>query len=433
MKHRIIEYLRENVVNKSLKVLFLRIGGVFFFFALSLFLTNFYDAAIVGRYDFSRATLLILGGICMLGTNQSIIYYSGKFKAENSLGSLRRVYLKMVLIILGVAIFFIALLSLVPSGVFNNFFEKPDADELLFKIVISLSAFALSMLNIDAMRALDFPLFSELYRNIFRYFPFFLAAVILFYTGQTMWLVEVYLLGFVVLAGISSLQLFVAFNKKEKKSLPQTNVTYKEILNKSYPMALSAVTYFLMQSTDILLLGKFSNFDTVAYYAVAVKLATVTSLALQSVNVIIAPRIAEMFSKKDRSELKKTVRLGTRLIFALSLPALIVLALFAAFFLGLFGEAYVLARNGLLILLIGQFFNTLCGPVAIYLNMTGRQHKLQQILMFGFALNLILNWFLIPVYGMSGAAIGTAISMVVWNAIAVSYTYRVDRVKTFLS
>jgi O-antigen/teichoic acid export membrane protein len=127
------------------------------------------------------------------------------------------------------------------------------------------------------------------------------------------------------------------------------------------------------------------------------------------------------------------IRLSTRLILGLSIPTLLILAIFSSFFLGIFGEQYIVAKKALLILLLGQLFNSLCGPVAIYMNMTGKQNKLHQILIFGFVTNLVLNWFLIPLYGMEGAASATALSMILWNLIAVIYTYRTDRIKTFIS
>ena len=428
----IIEYLKGNLVNKSLKVLLLRIAGVLFFFLLSLFLTNFYDPELVGKYDFVRSGLLILGGICLLGTNQAIIYYSGVLLAQESLGGLKSVYTKMVAIILGTSAVFVGIVAVTNDSFFNEFFNKEDAAKLIFQIVLVLAAFALTMLNIDTLRGLKRTLFSELYRNIFRYLPFFLGAVALYFTQSMAWLVEVYLLGFIILAIASSIQVAVAFNRKqfEDKGI---RYTYNSIFRKSYPMALSAVSYFMMQSVDIILLGKFSTFETVAYYSVAVKLATATSLALHSVTIIIAPKIAEIYKKQELIQLKEMIKSSARLIFILSVPALLILSLFATFFLGIFGSQYEIAKEALWILLLGQLFNTLCGPVAIYMNMTGKQNKLHQILIFGFVTNLLLNWFLIPDYGMMGAASATAISMILWNLAAVVYTYRKDRIKTYLS
>jgi O-antigen/teichoic acid export membrane protein len=428
----LISQLKNGLVNKSLKVLVLRIAGVLFFFLLSLFLTNFYDPELVGKYDFVRSGLLILGGICLLGTNQAIIYYSGILVAQRSLGGLRSVYNKMVAIIFAMASFFVGLTLLINDNFINEFFDKQDAASLIFKTVLTLAAFSLSMLNIDTLRGLKRTLFSELYRNIFRYLPFFLAAIALYFSEEMEWLVEVYLLGFIILAVASSVQVGIVFNKKtfEDRGI---KYSYNSIFLKSYPMALSAVSYFMMQSIDIILLGKFSSFETVAYYSVSVKLATATSLALQSVTIIIAPKIAEVYKNQELVRLKGMIKQSARLIFVLSLPAIILLAVFSSFFLGLFGPEYVVAKEALWILLLGQLFNTLCGPVAIYMNMTGKQNRLHQILILGFVSNLLLNWFLIPEFGMTGAAAATAISMILWNLIAVVYTFRKDSVKTFIS
>ena len=101
--------------------------------------------------------------------------------------------------------------------------------------------------------------------------------------------------------------------------------------------------------------------------------------------------------------------------------------------LGLFGENYILAREALLLLLGGQFFSSLCGPGAVYLNMTGKQKKLNTILILGLGINVILNLALIPAYGIEGAAVATLISMIFWNSLIVAAIYSTDRIKIFIS
>ena len=80
------------ILKKSVKVLFIRGAGVLLLFMLSLFLTNFYSPEDVGRYDFVRATIMILSGASLIGTNQSIIYYSGVLKSKNSLSFIKNIY-----------------------------------------------------------------------------------------------------------------------------------------------------------------------------------------------------------------------------------------------------------------------------------------------------------------------------------------------------
>ena len=65
--------------------------------------------------------------------------------------------------------------------------------------------------------------------------------------------------------------------------------------------------------------------------------------------------------------------------------------------------------------------------------MTGKQKKLNNILISGLIVNVVLNLVLIPIYGIEGAAIATLISMVFWNSLIVAVIYRADRIKIFIS
>ena len=90
----------KDLTQKSFSVLIIRSFGVLLLFAFTLFITNFFTAENVGRYDFVRSTLMVLGGLALMGTNQSIIYYSGLLKARKSIESIRSIYFKMLRIII---------------------------------------------------------------------------------------------------------------------------------------------------------------------------------------------------------------------------------------------------------------------------------------------------------------------------------------------
>ena len=432
IKNKLIVFFKDGFVSKSLKVLLLRVGGVILFFSLTLFLTNIFPTEEVGKYDFTRSLLLILGGICLLGTDQAIIFYSGVLKAKNKLGELKRIYKKMMLMIFASSIIIVVLFLIIPNSLINLFFNKAGTSQLLLKVTLSIAAFTITLLNIDTLRALQKPLFSELYRNIYRHVSFLVIAIILFLTHHTFWLTEAFLFSFFILAISSSYRVHKAF-KSFNNDYIKKPYSYKDILKRSFPMALSSISYFLMQSVDIILLGKFSDFETVAYYASAVKIATITSLVLLSVNIIAGPKIAEFYSNNDFASLKTIVKKSSRLIILFSVPAILFLFIFSEFILSLFGEHFIVAKEALWILLLGQFFRSLSGPIAIYMNMTGKQNKLNQFLFIGLIINIILNWFCIPVFGMIGAAFATAFSILLWNALAILYSYKKDKIKTFIS
>jgi O-antigen/teichoic acid export membrane protein len=151
------------------------------------------------------------------------------------------------------------------------------------------------------------------------------------------------------------------------------------------------------------------------------------------VNIVVAPKIAELYEKKKTKEMQEIIKKSTRIIFIISVVTLLFLVFFSETILGLFGQNYLVAKQALIILIFGQFFNSLSGPGAIYLNMTKRQGVLNKILLTGLIVNIGLNFYLIPSYGISGAAIATLISFVFWNLIIILYIYHNDRVKVFLT
>ena len=424
----------KDLTQKSFSVLIIRSFGVLLLFGFTLFITNFYSAENVGRYDFVRSTLMVLGGISLMGTNQSIIYYSGLLNARKSIESIRSIYSEMLKIIFTLSLIILGFFMIFfNESIINDIFKNRESYSLILKTILTLVFFGVTMLNIDTIRALKKTILSEMYRSIFRYLPVFIFAIILLKTNNEELLVEVYLLGFLLLSLFSSIRVYMLFKKIDKPNDKSESFTITEIFKTSSPMALSAIAYFIMQSIDIIILSIYEGFDQIAYYSVSVKLAMLTTLALMSVNIVIAPRIAEIYENQKMQKLQMLIKHSTRIIFLISICVLSVLFFFSEEILGLFGQGYVIANNALLFLLAAQFFNALSGPGAIYLNMTGRQKTLNKILVSALIINISLNFYLIPTQGINGAAIATLVSLIIWNTIATVLIYSRDKIKIFLN
>jgi O-antigen/teichoic acid export membrane protein len=71
----------------------------------------------------------------------------------------------------------------------------------------------------------------------------------------------------------------------------------------------------------------------------------------------------------------------------------------------------------------GQFISSISGSVGFILNMTGKQNILQLTALISVVLNVTLNFMLIPMYGIGGAAISTAIAGILWNLLCVFYIF----------
>ena len=77
------------------------------------------------------------------------------------------------------------------------------------------------------------------------------------------------------------------------------------------------------------------------------------------------------------------------------------------------------------LLLVGQLVNVLSGSVGMLLSMTGRHYFASLMVTACALLNVLLNYLLIPRFGMTGAALATVVTMILWN---VAFVFRVRSV-----
>ena len=416
---------------QSLNTLLLRVFGVILLFGFTLFLTNNFSPNIVGQYDFVRSYLLVIGSICLLGCDQSILYFRGRLKGANALYALEGVYKKSVGILFSMSMLLFLAVFCTNKDFVNTFFSDQGVHSILLKSSGILFFSALTTLNIEVFRALDRLYVAELFRNTIKHIPLVLGAILLVYIKEEIYLVDAFLFGFVILAISTTILVFNYFSKV-KASAVNEPVSYKEIIVKSYPIAISGMALFLLMSFDIMFLKKYRSDETVAFYSLAVKLMTILSIVIVTVNITVATKIAEYFLIKNNAELNKVVKNSSRLIFILTLPAVVVLCVFSEYILSLFGNDYLVAKDALLILIIGQGICSVFGSASVYLNMTGRQHLFQVILVVAVLVNFVLNRLLIPQYGMTGAAVAFVVSSFLWNFISAAVIYYKDKVKVYL-
>jgi O-antigen/teichoic acid export membrane protein len=210
----------------------------------------------------------------------------------------------------------------------------------------------------------------------------------------------------------------------KNRMLPEGYVHFtsiKSILSVSLPMLMAASMQFFLAQTGLLILGMYRPTSEVGYYAIAVKLATLTTFVLQSINSMAAPKYSELFHTGRIEELVYIAKKSTRYIFWATTPILLTLVTLGPFFLSLFGKGFSTAYLPMLILILGQFVNSISGSTAYFLNMTGHQKAFKNIITVSSILSLVLNFLLIPNFGLYGAAIAGALSHALWNAWTLFY------------
>ena len=170
------------------------------------------------------------------------------------------------------------------------------------------------------------------------------------------------------------------------------------------------------------MLGIFRSEAEVGYYSIAVNLATLTAFVLQAINTIAAPRFSELFHTSKLDELFHVAKKSSKLIFWTTAPILFVLLACGKIILPLlYGQEFMKAYVAMVFLIIGQFVNAISGSTGFFMNMTGQERKLKNIMYLAAAINIILNLLLIPRYGIEGAAVGGMFSLSFLNIYALVY------------
>ena len=420
-----------SVLRSGFKVLILRVCGVIFLFGITVFLTNFYPAEEVGAYEFTRSVLFLIGGFTILGTDQSILFFSGRFSKKEQLGALFKVYFKMVLLLLAGSIVLLILAWTIPNAVYLTVFNDETSGTLILKAAACLFFYAITLLNTEFFRGFALHQKSELYRGIFKQLPFGLGLLLLFLLRQHQYVVEVFLLSYFLLAIVSSIEVFFQYKKRVSRDVQDLELSYKTVLKATIPIAISALGFYLLISIDVFFLKHYTNFETLAYYGTSIKIIFLIATVINTISSFIAVKIANLYAT-NRQKLQELVKNGVRIIVILTTVLSVFLMLFSKVILQVFGTAYQQANTALLILIVGHFLSSFFGITQVYLNMTKKQVVLQYILIVAVLLNALLNWVLIPKLGMEGAAIASAVSVIFWNLSAALWVYKKDNIKLFL-
>lgn len=204
----------------------------------------------------------------------------------------------------------------------------------------------------------------------------------------------------------------------------------REWLVSAWPMLFVTGANMAHIHIDLLMLGLFTTSHDVGIYRVASRGAEIVLFVLIAANLTAAPVFSNLYYRNQRVELQRVVTLTVRMVTAFALPVALFLMLWGEPLLRLlFGEAYVGAALALAILAGGQLVNAGLGSVGTLLNMTGHERASARAAAVSVTANIALNASLIPLWGINGAAVATAISIALWNvlmALAVRRHLRID-------
>jgi O-antigen/teichoic acid export membrane protein len=403
-----------------IQLLVIRFSGLIFYFGITFLITNSFPVQFVGEYEYVRPILVLLGGAVLIGFDRSALFYAG---TENS-GNMARIYVTMFLIVLLFSLLLIAVVLFIPDQWLNYLGDGADGAMLIVKTVLSLCCYAILILNISYFRAFNRNLQAELYIGFFQPIAFAIGVLILIIGLDYRFLVDVFLLSHVPLAVLTTYLVVKNLDFTQASMGPKT----MQMIRHSIPMAVSAIGFSMLFAIDILLLKIYSTTEQIAIYSMPLKFVFLLHFIPTTISSAVSKSISEYHHDGDRTGMDRAIKTHNRLILLIALLPILLCLTFSDDLLSLFGVLYKDGDTVLKIFMLATFINLSCGLNVTYFSMTGKQIVLQFMVITAVILNLLLNLWLIPAYGIVGAAWSYTAAIFFLNLVTVVYAYQKDRI-----
>jgi O-antigen/teichoic acid export membrane protein len=423
-------FFDNEILQKSSVSFLLQIAGSLFGYSLLLLVTRKIGASSWGVFVLFLSILNISSIFARLGVDMFTLKWVSA--SSTVFDKVKAIYFSSFRLVLFSSTVVSLILYLTAESIAECILHDSSFVSIIRWIAYVLPLFAITSVNENTFRGLKMIKEYAFFQRTAKMF-FAVIFFVIFYYGfkirDSQLVVFSYILGLVIIFISSTFFIFRII----KSSNFSKYINSKEMIRQSIPMMMSSSALLLMSWADSLMIASFKGEYELGIYNVAVKVALLTSFTLSAVNSIAAPKISKAFNNEKEVEFRNIIIQTTKTIFFSTIPIIVVIFLFPEFILNFFGEEFLLAKTALLILAFSQVLNAMSGSVGVILTMTGKEKVYRNILLFALVINITLNFLLIPEYGIEGAAIASASSLIFWNLYSVYYVYRNYNILTFIS
>lgn len=210
---------------------------------------------------------------------------------------------------------------------------------------------------------------------------------------------------------LSQITLWVPLKKYVKFVRP----SWKKMIVHIKPMLIlfvPTIAVSLYKYMDKIMIGLISSKTQLGFYENAEKVINIPTTVISSFGTVMLPKMSNMVAKKDKSIVRKYTGVSMLYVMWLAYALTFGLAGVASIFAPVFwGEEFRLSGFLIMGLALTIPFMSFANVIRTqYLIPTEKDREFVVSVVSGSVVNLIINAFLIPVYGAIGAVIGTIVA-----------------------
>ena len=212
-----------------------------------------------------------------------------------------------------------------------------------------------------------------------------------------------------------------------RRKFCKTRFTLQIDWKKHLPPILTMFSLILAQTiycnSDMTMLGLMKGDYEVGLYSTSVKIYNLVNQVVASVAFVVMPQLSAYFEKEDFTHINELLRYSLNFIIVLGLPCLVGLNVICTSIIGtLGGDEYLGASTSLHILSLSLACSFISGCIGNMMMIpSGREKISLRSAIVSAILNVVLNVFLIPIWGLNGAAFTTFLAEL--TGIVVKWLY----------
>jgi O-antigen/teichoic acid export membrane protein len=408
-----------NVIDKGLR------------FPLEILLARVLGAGGYGSYSLGYGLAMIGSKISMLGLPNGIVRFAALYKGTGDIkrvkGTLSSAFIISVLTSIAAG----GLLFLF-SGYLSRIFNMPELVNVLRIFAFAFPFYVITLMTGNAARAFQEIKYEVAVTNICRPLANVAIVSIVFLMGFRLF-GAVY--GFLISSAISAAYGLYLLRRIFPDIVSELKPSYefRKLIRFSLPVLFVGFSYVLLNQTDRIMLGYFKASRDLGVYTAAAIISQQAGLVTYSFSCIFCPIISDLYNRNEFRQLEKLYKTVTRWIVSLNLVLLLLLIIFSKRIMGIFGSEFI---SGWLVLVILSSVHLVGyssgGALAGYvLQMSGKQDIEFINAMVMLIINVVLNFWLIPIYGILGAAMATGASYAVINIARITEVYKLLRLHPY--
>jgi O-antigen/teichoic acid export membrane protein len=220
-------------------------------------------------------------------------------------------------------------------------------------------------------------------------------------------------------AAVVSLFLLIGRAQKSRPAFRPTAETAAEFWRFAAPRGVAGIFQITLFWLDTILVAALASPHDAGIYKAAISYITQGTFANQAIVFVIGPLLSALLAQELHERVRSVYQTATWWLSALAWPVYLTLAVFAPLCMSVFGPEFVSGASVLVILALPMLLAMAAGPINVVLLMAGK--SMWNLINVALALvtNVVLNTLLIPPFGITGAAVAWAATIVVWNVAAL--------------